>query len=96
MEEVVGGDGTTGGGSAGRDGVSKVSIGIGAWTSGVGAGSGIGVEVGPGIGASGCPGTGIGASCCGRSASDVPASNPGAGLPLDSAESWFVFRVVGV
>ena len=88
MGEVVGGDGTTGAGSIGRGGVSEVSIGIGGWTSGVDTGSGTGVGVDSGIG--------VGASCCGRSASVVLASDPGAGLPPDSVESWFVLRVVGV
>ena len=64
--EVVGGDRTTGAGSVGRGGVSEVSIGIGSWTSGVGAGSGTSVDV--------SPGTGIGASYCDLSASDVLAS----------------------
>ena len=43
--EVVGGDGTTGAGSAERGGVSEVSIRIGAWTSGVDIGSGIGMAI---------------------------------------------------
>ena len=80
MGEMVGGDGTTEAGSTGRGGVSKVSIGIGSWAPGVGTGSG----------------TGVGASCCGRSASDVLASDPGAGLSLESADSWIVLRVVGI
>ena len=71
--EVVGRDGTTEAGSTGRGGVSKVSIGIGVWTSGVDTSSGTGVEVDSG--------TEVGASCCSRSASDILASNPGAGLP---------------
>ena len=78
--EMVGGDGTMGAGSAGRGGVSEVSIGIGFWASGVGARSGIGV----------------GASDCSLSASDVLASDLGAGLSLDFADSWLVLRVVGV
>ena len=94
--EVVGGDGTTGAGSAGRGGVSEVSIGIRAWTFGVDTGSGIGVEVDSGTGVGTSPGTGVGASCCSRSASDILASHPGAVLPPDSAESWFVLRVVGI
>ena len=118
--EVEGRDGTTGAGSAGRGGVSVVSIGTGSWPSGVGAGSGTGVVVGSGTSTSAGPGTGvgagsgtgvevgsgtdtgagpetvIGASYCGRFASDVLASDLGAGLPLDSAESWVVVRVVGV
>ena len=110
--EVVGGDGTTGARSTGRGGVSEVSIGIGSWASGVGAGSRTGVDVGPGTGASVGPGTGasvgpgtgasvgpgigVGASSCDLPASDILASDPGAGLPPDSAESWFILRVVGV
>ena len=85
--EVVGGDGMTGAGFAGRGGISEVSIGIGAWTSGVDTNSGTGVEVDSGIG--------VGASGCGLFASDVLASNPGAGLPPDSSD-WFVLRIVGV
>ena len=55
-----------------------------------------GVEAGSetGVG-SGCW-AGAGDSCWGRSTSDVLASDPGAGLPPDSAESWVVLRVVGV
>ena len=94
--EVVGGDGTMGAGSVGRGGVSEVSIGIGAWTFGVGASSGTCVEVGPGTGAGVGPGIGVGASCCGMSASNILASDLGAGLPPDSIESWFVLRVNGV
>ena len=102
--EVVGGDGTTGARSAGRGGVLEVSIGIGSWASKVGASSGTGVDIGPGTGAGVGPGTGagvgprtgVGASYCNLSASDVLASDPGAGLPPESAESWFVLRVVGV
>ena len=41
-------------------------------------------------------GVGVGASCCGRLASEVLASDPGAGLPPDSAESLVVLRIVGV
>ena len=93
---VVGGDGTTGAGSTERGGVSEVSIGIGVWTSGVDTGSGTGVEVGSGTGVGADLGTGVGASCCGWSASDVLASDPGPSLPHDSADSWFVLRVVGV
>ena len=96
MEEVVGEDGTTGAGSIGRGGISEVSIGIGVWTSGVDTGSRTGVEVDSGTGVGAGPEAGVGASCCGRSASDVLASNPGAGLPPDSTESWFVLRVVGI
>ena len=96
VEEVVGRDGMTGAGSAGRGGVSEVSIGIGAWTSGVDTGSGIGVEVDSGTEVGAGPGIRVGASCCGRFASDVLASDLGAGLPPDSTESWFVLRVVGV
>ena len=96
VEEVVGGDGTTGVGSAGRGGVSEVSIGIGSWTSKVGAGSRTGVDVGPRTGAGIGPGIGVGASCCDLSTLDVLASDPRAGLPPDFAESWFVLRVVGV
>ena len=70
--------------------------GIGVWTSGVDTGSGTGAEVGSGIGVGADPGIGVGASCCGRSASDVLASDPGAGLPPDSAESRVVLRVVGI
>ena len=88
MEAVVGGDGTVGVGSTEKGGVSEVSVGIGVWTSGVDTGFGIGVGVGSE--------TGVGASCCGRSASDVLASNPGAGLPLDSTESRVVLRFFGV
>ena len=54
------------------------------------------MEVDSGIGVGAGPGTGVGASCCGRSASDILAFDPGAGLPLDSAESWFVLRVISV
>ena len=78
--EMVSGDGTTGAGSAGRGGVSEVSIGIGSWASRVGAGSG----------------TSVGASYCGLSTSDVLASDPGAGLSPDSADSWLVLRVVEI
>ena len=84
--EVVGGDGTTGAGS----------IRVGSWTSRVGAGSGTCVEVGLRTCAGVGPRTGVDALCCGLSALDVLASDPGAGLPLDSAESWFVLRVFGV
>ena len=94
--KVVGGNGTTGAGSAGRGGVSEVSIRIGSWASGVGVGSGIGVDVGPRTGAGIGPGIGVIASCCDLPASDVLASDPGAGLPPNSAESWFVLRIVGV
>ena len=102
--EVVGGDGTTGAGSAWRGGVSEVSIGIGSWASGVGAGSKTGVDVGPKTDASVCPGTGagvgpgtgVGASCCDLPASNVLAYDPKAGLVPDFVESWFVLRVVGV
>ena len=85
---VVGGDWMVGAGSNGRGGVSEVSIQIGVWTSGVDTGSGTGMEVGSG--------TGVGASCCGRSASDVLASDLGASLPPDSAESRVVLRIVDV
>ena len=94
--EVVGGDGTIGAGSAGRGCVSEVSIGIESWASGVGVGSGTGVDVGPGTGASVGPGIGVGASYCDLLASNVLASDPRAGLPLDSTESRVVLRVVGV
>ena len=94
--EVVEGDGTTGAGSAGRGGVSEVSIETGSWPSGVGAGSRTGAEIGSGTGTSASRGTEIGASCCGRSASDILASDLGAGLPSDSVESWVVLRVVSV
>ena len=54
------------------------------------------MEVGSEIGEdSGCW-AGAGDSCWGRSASDVLASDSGAGLPPDSAESRVVLRVVGV
>ena len=96
VEEVVGGDRTTGAGSAERGGVSEVSIGIGSWASGVGAGFGTGVDVGPRTGVGVGPGIGVGASCCDLPASNVLGSDPGVGLPPDSAESWFVLRVVGV
>ena len=89
--EVVGGDGTTRAGSTGRGGVSVVSIGTESWSSRIGAGSGTGVEVGSGTDAGSGPRTGVGASCCSRSASDVLAFNPGA-----SIESRVVLRVVGV
>ena len=70
----------------------------------MGTGSGIGAEVDPGAGVDTGSGTGansgcwvgVGASCWGRSASDVLASDPGAGLPPDSAESRVVLSVVGV
>ena len=64
----------------------------------MGTGSGTGAEVDPGAGVGTGSGTGVGAgdSCWDRSASDVLASDPGAGLPPDSAESWVVLRVVGV
>ena len=94
--EVVGGDGTTGAGSAESGGVLEVSIGIKSWASKVGAGSGTGVDVGCGTSAGVGPGTGVGASCCDLPASDVLASDPGAGLPPDSTEFGFVLRVVGV
>ena len=60
--EVVGGDGTTGAGSMGRDGVSVVSIGTESWSSGVGVGSRTGVEVGSETDASSSPKIGISAS----------------------------------
>ena len=91
ISEVVGGDGTTRAGSTGRGGVSVVSIGTESWSSRVGAGSGVGVEVGSGTGAGSSPRIGVGASCCGRSASDVLASDPGA-----SVESRVILRVIGV
>ena len=47
VREVVGRDGTTGARSTGRGGVSKVSIRIGVWTSGVDTSSRTGVEVDP-------------------------------------------------
>ena len=54
------------------------------------------MEVGSGTRVdSGCW-AGAGDSCWGRSASDVLASDPGAGLPPDSAKSWVVLRVIGV
>ena len=87
MPEVVGRDGTTGVGSAGRGGVSEVSIEIGSWTSGVCTSSGTSVDVGPGTSAGVGPGTGVGASCCDLSASNVLASDLRAGLPPDSAKS---------
>ena len=77
MGEIVGGNGTIGAGSAGRGGVLEVSIGTGSWASGVGVG----------------PGAGVGASGCGLSTSDALASDPGAGLSLDSANSLLVLRV---
>ena len=92
--EVLGGDGTTRVGSAGRGGVSEVSIRTGSWPSGVGAGSGTSAEVGSKIGIGAGPGTGVGTSCCGMSTSDT--SDPGADLSPDFAESWVVLRVVGV
>ena len=70
----------------------------------MGSGSGTGAEVSSGTGvaagfgtgaASGCW-VGAGDSCWGRSASNVLASDPGVGLPPDSAESRVVRRVVGV
>ena len=96
VRAVVGGDGMAGARSTGRGGVSEVSIGIGVWTSGVDMGSGIGMEVGSGTGVGADLGIGVGASCCGQSASDVLASDPGTGLPLDSAESRVVLRVVDI
>ena len=71
LGETAGGDGTTGVGSVGRGGVSEVSIATGSWAFGVGIGSEIGV----------------GASGCGLSTLDVLASDPGAGLSPDSADS---------
>ena len=70
----------------------------------MGTGSGTGAEVDPGEGVGTGSGTrvdsgrwvGAGDSCWGCSASDVLASDPGAGLPPDSAESWVVLSVVGV
>ena len=64
----------------------------------MGTGSGTGAEVDPGANVGTGSGTGVeaGDSCWGRSASDVLASDPGAGLPPDSAESQVVLRVVGV
>ena len=93
---VVGEDGMAREGSTGRGGVSEVSIGIGVWTSGVDTDSGTGVEVGSGIRIGVDLGTGVGASCCGWSALDVLASDPGAGLLPDSAKSRIVLRIVGV
>ena len=94
--EVVGGNGTTRAGSAARGGASELSIGIGSWTSRVGAGSGTGVDIGLGTSAGVGPGTGVGASCCDLSAADVLASDPGAGIPPHSAKSWSILRIVGV
>ena len=65
-----------------------MSIGIGSCISGVGVDSGTGVGIGYGIG--------VGASCHDLSASDVLASDPGAGLFPNSANSGLVFRVVGI
>ena len=70
----------------------------------MGSGSGTGAEVDSGAGVAAGFGTGadsscwVGASdsCWGRSASDVLASDPGAGLPPDSAKSQVVRSVVGV
>ena len=68
--ETTGGDGITGAGVVGRDGVSEVSIGTRSWASGVGV----------------CSGRGVGTSGCGFT-SDVLASDLGAGLSPDSADS---------
>ena len=64
----------------------------------MGTDSRTGVEVDPGAGVGTGSGTGVeaGDSYWGRSASGVLASDPGAGLPPDSAESRVVLRVVGV
>ena len=80
MGKIAGGDGMTRAGSVGRSGVSEVSIGTGSWASRVGVGSKIGV----------------GTSNCGLSTFDVLTSDLGAGLSLDSADSWLVLRVGGV
>ena len=77
--------------------ISYSHIGVG---TGFGTGAevdlGLGVEVGSGTGMdSGCW-AGAGDSYWGRSASNVLASNSGAGLPPDSAKSRVVLRVVGV
>ena len=45
------------------------------------------MEVDSGIGMGAGPRMEVGASCCGRSASDVLASDSGACLPPDSTES---------
>ena len=64
----------------------------------MGTGSETGAEVDPGAGVGTGFGTGVeaGDSCWGRSASDILASDPRAGLPPDSTESRVVLRVVGV
>ena len=80
MGEAAGGDDTTGVESVGRGGVSEVSTGTGAWVFGVGIGSG----------------AGIGTSDCALPTSNVLASDSGASLSPDSADSWLVLRVGGV
>ena len=55
-----------------------------------------GVDIGSGTGADSGRWVGAGDSCWGRSASDVLASDPGAGLLPNSAESRVVLSVVGV
>ena len=70
----------------------------------MGIGSGTGAEVDPRAGVGTGSGTGVdsnrwvgaGDSCWGRSASDILASDPGAGLPPDSAKSRVVLSVVDV
>ena len=64
----------------------------------MGTGSGTGAEVDPRVGVGTGSGTGVeaGDSNWGRSASDVLASDPGACLPPDSAESRVVLRVIGI
>ena len=54
------------------------------------------MEVGSGIGADSGRRVGAGDSCWGRSASDVLASDLGAGLPPDFAKSRVILRVVNV
>ena len=79
--ETAGGDGIAGVGSAGRDGVSETFVGTKAGVSGTVVG------IGAGVGTS---------SGCALPASMVLASNHGAYLSPDSADSWLVLRVVGV
>ena len=78
--ETTGGDGMTGAGSAGRGGVSEICVRTEAGVSGTGVGTRVGV----------------GTSGCALLALVVLASDPGACLSPDSADSWLVLRVVGV
>ena len=78
--EATGGDGMAGAGSAGRGGVSEMSIGTEIGVSRIDAGTG----------------TGVGTSGRAPPASAVLASDPGAYLSPDFADSWLVLRIGGV